>query len=242
MKSHLSVDRQQVMGIGTPPNTETWYPIPHGELLSRTLALAETSGMKLRNENHTVSSDGLRYFGVLDIVNEGPAAQEYGLAIGIRNSHDKRFPAGLCVGSRVMVCSNLAFSGEITLARRHTKNIMADLDWILSEAVGKIGDLRQRQETRIQAYKGREFSDILAHDALIKAVDAKVIPNADIPAILGQWRAPLHPEFAPRTAWSLFNCFTETLKGSNPLDLTSRTVRLHGLMDAFCGLAPVAAA
>jgi hypothetical protein len=32
--------------------------------------------------------------------------------LGLRNSHDKRFPAGLVGGSAVFVCDNLAFSGE----------------------------------------------------------------------------------------------------------------------------------
>jgi hypothetical protein len=52
-----------------------------------------------------------------------------------------------------------------------------------------------------------------------------------------------HPDFQltvglrnPRTAWSLFNAFTEALKG-NIGEFPRRTQALHGLMDLECGLA-----
>ena len=35
-----------------------------------------------------------------------------------------------------------------------------------------------------------------------------------LPAVLREWREPRHPEFREgRTAWRLFNAFTEALKG-----------------------------
>ena len=58
-----------------------------------------------------------------------------------------------------------------------------------------------------------------------------------VPSFLREWREPRHPEFREgRTAWRLFNAFTEGLKGN--LDaLPHRTQALHGLLDAACGLA-----
>ena len=55
--------------------------------------------------------------------------------------------------------------------------------------------------------------------------------NAGIAKVLKEWRGSEHEEFAPRTAWSLHNSYTEVFKGSNPVDLTARSLRLHGLMD-----------
>jgi hypothetical protein len=73
-------------------------------------------------------------------------------------------------------------------------------------------------------------------DTIIQALDAQVVPVTRIPDVLRQWREPRHPEFREgRTAWRLFNSFTEVLKGQ--LDrLPRRTQALHGLMDSVCGL------
>ena len=37
---------------------------------------------------------------------------DYSLVLGLRNSHDKTFPASLALGSQVLVCDNLSFFGE----------------------------------------------------------------------------------------------------------------------------------
>ena len=54
----------------------------------------------------------------------------------------------------------------------------------------------------------------------------------DITDIGGQ---PAHDAFEGRNVWSLFNAFTEALKG-NLLELPRRTEALHGLLDNHVGL------
>ena len=66
----------------------------------------------------------------------GHAQDDYGLVIGLRNSHDKSFPASIALGSGVFVCDNLAFSAEVTIARRHTRFIERDLPRVVHTAVG----------------------------------------------------------------------------------------------------------
>lgn len=43
--------------------------------------------------------------------------------LGLRNSPDKMFPAGIVAGASVFVCDNLSFSGVINLARKHPRFI-----------------------------------------------------------------------------------------------------------------------
>jgi len=42
---------------------------------------------------------------------------------------------------------------------------------------------------------------------------------------------PSHVEFEPRTAWSLFNAFTEIAKGASPATQMSGTLGLTGLFN-----------
>ena len=80
------------------------------------------------------------------------------------------------------------------------------------------------------------MNDVAAHDLIIRAVDAGGgCSNRLIPSVLEEWRTPRHKEFQPRTAWSLFNGFTEALKG-NLFDLPRRTDALHQLFDAQVGI------
>ena len=231
-----STTREQIATIPTPPRTPTWSPIAHHRLLDGVQSALSRAGLHVVTEAHGLTRDGNRYFGLLQVAN-GHNSDDFGLVVGLRNSHDKSFPAGLAVGASVFVCDNLSFSGEIKLSRKHTVHVERDLPSLIERAVGRLGDLRRTQEARFTTYKTRELSDGAAHDLVIQALDGRIIPVRKIPEVLREWREPRHAEFREgRTAWRLFNSFTESLKGN--LDaLPRRTQALHGLLDATCGLA-----
>jgi hypothetical protein len=194
----------------------------------------ETSGLHIIQEAHGLWRGGLRYFGLME-VRDGTNADDFGLVVGLRNSHDKSFPAALALGSRVFVCDNLAFSGEVKLSRKHTKHIWRDLPGLVERAVGRLADLRDLQTRRIDAYKASPLTDErIVHDLVVRAVYAQALPATQVVDVVNEWRRP-RPEFQPRTAWSLFNAFTEVLKGSLTL-LPTRTQALHGLLDSHVGL------
>jgi hypothetical protein len=104
-----SVSREAVLAVPTPAATTTWRPIPHGELLAGVQTTLERSGLRTVEEGHGLTRDGNRYFGLLRVQNATPDG-DFGLVVGVRNSHDKTFPAGLVVGASVFVCDNLSFS------------------------------------------------------------------------------------------------------------------------------------
>lgn len=232
------VERRVVEQAATPAASPTWVPIPHHRLLEQVEDTLADSGMRVVNQSHALWSNGLRYFGLLEIAN-GTAHEGYGLIIGLRNSHDKSFPAAIALGSAAFVCDNLAFSAEVTIARRHTRFIERDLPRVVHTAVGRLADMRGQQDERILAYKHAELTDPTVHDIVIRAVDTSVLPVTQLPAVLSEWRTPKHEEFAAggKTAWRLFNAFTEAWKGRNLSALPRRSQALHGLLDAACGLA-----
>ena len=139
-------------------------------------------------------------------------------------------------GTRVFVCDNLAFTGEVKLSRKHTRFAVRDLRFMTSRAVGRLGEQFHREDERIAAYKRQRLTDKAAHDLLIRAVDCRAIMPTVLPEVIRYWREPLHEEFRPRTVWSLFNAFTEQFKAVNPHVAAKRSQALHGLCDSVCGL------
>jgi hypothetical protein len=232
------VERTTLDLIATPPATETWFPIPHRSLLGQVENKLRNSGLEIVNEAHALTHDGNRYFGLLQVVSD-EQSRDFALVLGIRNSHGQSFPAGLVVGASVFCCDNLSFSGEIRIDRKHTKFINRDLPQLVEAAVGRLADQRHKQELRFLTYQRTELSDSEAHDLVIQALDAQVLPVTKIPDVLDEWRHPRHPEFrAGKTAWRLFNSFTEIGKGALER-LPRRTQALHGILDSHVGLLTV---
>lgn len=230
--------RTEVESTSTPASTRTWQPIPHIEIVERVEAALRSNHLTVGKVAHSLSHGGSRYFGLLEVRDRNTPANDYAWVLGIRNSHDKTFPAGLVAGASVFVCDNLSFSGEVRVTRKHTRHIRRDLTALVQCAVGKLMGTWHHQAARISAYKRHRIGDAAVHDLLVRSVDVGVVPNRLVPDVLFEWRHPRHDDFAPRTAWSLFNGYTEVLKG-NLAELPRRTERLHGLLDTEVGLADV---
>lgn len=234
-----NVNRDALRALPAPQRlSATHFPIPHAELVSKTIEQLEGLGVRVNGEAHAISHQGNRYFGVFGVAggDGASATDDYQLVIGLRNSHDQSYQASLALGTRVFVCDNLAFSGDVTIARKHTKYILRDLPNLMHVAVNKIVGERLTMEQRVAGYKSREMDDLHAHDLVVRALDAKIISPPKVGDVLREWREPSHEEFEPRTGWSLFNAFTEVLKGYQIDSIWKRSQPLHGLFDSACGL------
>ena len=112
----------------------------------------------------------------------------------------------------MFVCDNLAFSGEIKIARKHTRFVVRDLPGLVSGAVGQLSDRWHAQAQRIDVYRRHELTDVQAHDLIVRALDNRAITITQVPAILKEWRVPRNPEFAAdgKTVWRFFNAVTSS--------------------------------
>ena len=230
-----AVEMDEVRNVRTPHSTESWCPIPHDDLITTVKKALHTTHLRVGHQVHSLSHEGQRYFGLMEILGRDHQ-DDYCWVLGLRNSHDKTFPAGIVAGASVFVCDNLSFSGEVKFARKHTRFIMRDLPMLTGRAVGLLMAKWHDQDKRINAYKESDIGDVTAHDLVVRAVDVGVCGNRLIPSVLHEWREPRHDTFAPRNVWSLFNAFTESLRDGNLAELPKRTEALHGLLDGYVGL------
>jgi molybdopterin-guanine dinucleotide biosynthesis protein A len=220
------VSFDQVGEVKTPEATETWRPIGHDFLVDKVKSRLGETGFEVVNETHNLARNGLRYFGLFQVSHKDRQNNERGTIVGLRNAHDKCFPAGLCAGDAPFVCDNLIFHNEVTLARRHTKNILNDLDMVIARTLGKLFGMWNKQDNRIEAYREYDLSNVQVNDLVIRAYQAGAIGNQDSD----------HDEFSHRNMNSLYNGFTEVYKG-NLMALPKRSEALHSVLDGEVGFA-----
>jgi hypothetical protein len=229
-----AVDCTQLAAIETPEATTSWQPLPHITFVDAVRDVLVDHGIRIDTEAHGVTHDGHRYFGLMQISN-GCVHDDYVRVLGLRNSHDKRLPVGLCAGTSVMVCDNLSFRGdEVQVSRKHTSMLLRDLPQLTDRAVLLLKQNWQALDERIEAYRAKRLRDSHAHDLVIRMLDAGAFCASKIPAVLGDWREPRYRAFKPRNVWSLFNAVTETVKG-NLAALPKRTRALHRVCDEYVG-------
>ena len=222
----------------TPDGTDSHTPIPHFSLVDETHAALERAGLEVEQEEHALARGGLRYFGGFALKGNAIKADDRRLVLGLRNAHAKSFAASVCIGNQMMVCENLCFSSDVKLARRHTKNIVADLPRVLSSAISRVVSHWSDMGKRIDAYKGIEVAKANAADMIIDLVDAKAFPARDVYKAVKEFETPRHDEFKGGSLWTLYNGITEHLKGGDLSKLPQRTMTVQSVFDKLAGHTP----
>jgi hypothetical protein len=131
------------------------------------------------------------------------------------------------------VCDNLSFSAELLVNRKHTVHGGIRFREAIALAAGRLEAFQRSEAARIGLMQTLTLDDPTAESLILRAWEAKIISHLQLPAVLEEWREPLHDEFGPRTRWSLFNAFTEILRPfsrSNPQAFAGRTFRLNRLL------------
>lgn len=225
-----TIDYDGLRQMITPDATNSHVPIPHHAVVDMVKYSLGFYGHELVSEDYGVTPDGNRFFGVLSL--KSPYG-DYTDMVGLRNSHDKKFPIGIAIGSRVFTCDNLAFVGEHLIKRRHTPNAKRDLPGLVAEVIEPLGIQRKHQAETFERYKASPIDDMLCDHAIMQMYRRGVINVTRIQDVLEAYE---HPDFEwgdQRTAWRLFNATTFALTGKvteNP----KATSDLHSIIDGVC--------
>jgi hypothetical protein len=220
--------KSDLASVPVPEPTASYHPVPYGRFIEEVELHVPRFGLTVQSSQFALAREGGQMFGVLTCCN-GTPDRDYALAIGVRNSYDRSLAVGLTLGSRVFCCDNLAFSGEVTMHRKHTVNVFRDLPDLIYRMLSQVSSMRQRTDDEIAAMKVRELPPAHAHHLMVEAVKGNVVAASRLPKVIEAWEEPRHDEFRPRTAWSLFNAFTEVQKVTGPRAQMEGSLRLASL-------------
>ncbi len=220
----------QIRDVPVPVATRTHVPIAHHHVLDMVTRALEAYGHDIIEQNHALTADGARYFGVLSL------RSNYGTytdTLGLRNSHDKTFPIGLAFGSRVFVCDNLAFAADHVVRRKHTLYARRDLPSLVGRIIAPLAQFRQSQEAMFNRYQATLLSPSQADHLILDMLRAGIITTTRVGNVVQQWDQPDFDWGSERTAWRLFNAATYALTG-HVVDRPDITNKLHVLMNKAC--------
>jgi hypothetical protein len=237
------VTREQLALVPTPPATATYFPVSHLQCVTSVEQVLTDSGFAIRQARYALARNDQRLFATLDL--ESPIAEGVTVAVGVRNSTDKSFPLGFVAGSRVFVCSNLAFRSELLVRKKHTRNGALRFAGEIASAVKTLATFQKHEASRVIALQRLTLTNETAESLMLRSFEGGMISHRVLPKVIGEWRKPSFADFEPRTAWSLLNAFTTALapkSKSAPQEYARITMRLGGLIDDAAGLKPFALA
>lgn len=224
-----AIDYDGLRALPVPDATSTHVPIPHHSVVDMVKYSLGFFGHELIEEDYGVTPDGARFFGVLSL--RSPYG-DYTDTVGLRNSHDKRFPIGISIGSRVFVCDNLAFNGEHVIKRKHTANAKRDLPGLVAQVIEPMGEARKAQALTFERYKATELTEDWANQAIMRMYRKGAINVTRIADVLSAFEEPPH-DWGDKTCWRMFNAATFALTGRVSED-PRITTTVHEVIDGVC--------
>lgn len=218
--------------------TATFKPLPHGVVIDSVEDALKAVGLEIARDDNgqalrrfTIVDNGAKMFATLPLTHRIDA--ESRLMLGIANSYNKTLALRLGFGSEVFVCSNGAFFAEKVIGRKHTGRILIDLPNLIARALEQTKSFIAEQAKFFERLRNVNVNDVEANDFVVRAaLDHDCITSGEIADVVSEWRTPRYAEFAPRTAWSLHNAFTEVgkrIQSKNGNLHSERLVRLSGL-------------
>jgi len=217
---------EQLAAIPVPKETRTYKPVAHADLvkLLSSMAVNLLPEFELVNTQLGVTKDGQKLFGVITLKNDHT---ELGLSIGFRNSYDKSLSVGIVTGSSVFVCDNLMLTGDLTVLRKHTSNVISDIDALALSTIYKSREAFKQIQDDVEIMKEIPMSDDEAYRTLGLIYGRGIITPRQIPVVKNEWLEPSHDDFQDRSLWSFYNACTEALKSSPPQSIMERHLKVH---------------
>lgn len=197
----------EVLSVPVPAQTDSYIPVSNKHLIDSVKDHLSSNGLSVSNEQYELSKNGLQLFGSMSIetINTGAVMVK---EFGFRNSYDKSLPVGFASGSKVLVCSNLMFRGEIILMRKHTLNVYGDFEKLLSQAVSGINTQFNFIQEEYEKMNKIRVSDTEAAHITGEMYFKNKIKDTHVSIIKKEWKET----YKNKTAWDFCQCTTEALK------------------------------
>ena len=224
-KSKLWVDNPVTLkGLGKveiPPMTETYCPVPYVDYVQKIKAYGDDflKDFYLAEEKYGLARRGGMMFGLhnykaVSTLTETPYSDELNLSVGFRTSYNKFLSNSMVIGTEVKVCSNLMLTGDIVFMRKHTKNVMDDLDDLFGNAFKDATKNYGSSIRQKEILKRISVTDTKAWEFLGVAVGKKYLGTRQLKVALKEWEDPMYTSHKKGTAWCLYNACTEALKSA----------------------------
>ncbi len=197
----------EVITVPVPAPTDSYIPVSNKHLIDSVKDHLSSNGFSVCNEQYELSKNGLQMFGSMSISTnntDSVMVKEF----GFRNSYDKSLPVGFVSGSRVLVCSNLMFRGDIILMRKHTLNVYEDFEKLLLKAVSGINTQFNSIQEEYEKLNKITLSDTEAAHLTGEMYFKNKIKDTHVSIIRKEWKNT----YTNKTAWDFCQCTTEALK------------------------------
>jgi len=198
-------------------------------------------GFDIVDQEYVVTADDQQFFGMMEIQQHATnldvvAEKGWTIQVGLRGSHNQTLPRGLLLGSRVIVCSNLCFHGNIgQFKTKQTTSISSRLPFLIRECLTHVPEMVDSQERVFDRMKDREMKIQQGDSALVQMYRRGGFSSPQLTHAINEWKDPSF-DHGPPSVWRLMNAGTEALKPTGANVNMALVEQRSQIVSDYCGL------
>lgn len=240
--SDILTPRHDLRLIETPaPMGARHRPYPFHTYADQVEQSLQFHGFDIVDQEYVVTADHMQFFGLMEIRQHAADldvidTKGWTIQVGLRGSHNQTLPRGLLLGSRVIVCSNLCFHGNIgQFKTMQTTNMSSRLPSLIRQCLSQVPEMVDKQDRTFDRMKERELKIQQGDSALVQMYRRGAFNSAQLTRAIGEWKDPSF-EHGPPSVWRLMNAGTEALKPTGD-NVNMATVESRSqIVSDYCGL------
>jgi len=242
----IKVERDYLANLQTPaPMGSRHAPYSFHAFATDTVDAIERAGFTIEAEDYAITKDENRLFGLISVSRPVvPVASTYGvpalykpkwdMLVGVKGAHDQSISRGLTIGSRVLVCSNLCFAGDLGIWNsKQTTNIAQRIPEMVADAVAGLGNAGRRLTIDFDAFNAKQISRDIGDKVLLDIYRSGGFSASQMGRAVDDWDKCSVEEHTAngRNLWWLFNSATHALKptgaNANHSDIQHRSTIVY---------------
>jgi hypothetical protein len=223
----IKVERDYLANLQTPaPMGSRHAPYPFHAFATDTVDSIERAGFTIEQEDYAITKNEQRLFGLLNVsrpvVPDAPSfgvpalyKPKWNLLVALRGAHDQSISRGLAIGSRVMVCSNLCFHGDLgNWNSKQTTNIAQRIPDMVADAVAGLAGAGRKLTIDFDAFNAKQISRDTGDKVLMDIYRSGGFSASQMGRAVDDWDDCSVEEHTAngRNLWWLFNSATLALK------------------------------
>ena len=226
---------EDVVAVPLPERTRTYQPLANGDAIRLVQStIVDEFGCRPEELQSTfaLSQNDQQMFGCFVVPAVANKKYHSQLMYAFRNSYNKTASFGMAGGAHCWGCDNGQMSGEIVLMRKHTANILGDLQELCSTVVSKGVGVFNLAMVHNELLQEIEVEDDFAHALIGIARGRNVIRSQQAEIVYREWQHPSFEGHSGRDAHALYNCFTQGAKHGPAGQTMQRHRKVHKYFEA----------
>lgn len=225
-----NVTEQELALIPIPQETDTYIPVSNQMLLNKVREIAGDYGYYPLKQSFTTAKGGDVMTGV---INFGGSDKDMGMSLGVLNSYDKSKKLAIASGTNVYICTNGMFRADIVEMRKHTGNVILELETIITR---QIVNMRKEYDTLIE-FKDRAKSaqidrllvshligEMFYEEDLITTTQMSIVKREMSNSTFGVMNEKI-------SLWQVYNWVTESYKAEHPASFLNKHIEFHNYFE-----------